>query len=156
MTLKFTKPGVHAMQNPIWVRILSRFLGPLCYIYVLEMDTSLNSTYKLLNSFYDHRTQSSQFFPRQGCVSLNLPCLELHKASNRAEQITARIYDTALKVRILLPFIITVFPENLSPHLTMHLLPPLGKPCCLFPRCTSLWIFSWTSSRPRRQWEEKH
>lgn len=56
------------------------------------------------------------FFTRQGCISLNLPWLELHKASNRAEQVRAAVYSTALKVRILLPFIITVFPENLSPH----------------------------------------
>lgn len=58
-------------------------------VYVLETDASLNSTYKQLNSFYNHKNQSSLFFLRQGCFSLNLPWLELHKASNRAEQVRA-------------------------------------------------------------------
>lgn len=51
------------------------------------------------NFFYDHKNPFSISFTRQGCISLNLPGLELHKASNRAEQVRTTVYSAALKVR---------------------------------------------------------
>lgn len=62
----------------------------------------MNSTDKLLNSLYNHKHLKTRLFPLEFALAW----------------VTQSVYqsrlDPALKVRILLPFIIAVFPENLS------------------------------------------
>lgn len=54
-------------------------------LYVLEMDTSVKSTYKLLNSFYDHNYQSALFF-FQGKAVFPWICLDLNYTKRLTEQ----------------------------------------------------------------------
>lgn len=139
-------------HRSMYVANITRFT----VLYTFEIDTSLNSAFKLLNS---SRRQKSVFcfsFFFQDEAVFPWICLDLNYTKRLTEQSrlepesTLRLWKRESSCLSLSPSFQRIWT------LSMHLLPPLGKSCCLFPRRTSLWIFPWNCSRPQRQWEEKH